>query len=157
LAVPFRKGERWFYTRNSGLQNQSVLYCDRLAQERAEVAAGPEYVVQGRHRIPDRLTSLSDDGQWLAYGTSSGGSDWNEIRIRHVETGEELPEVLQLDQVQRRLLGCTTAAASSTVATRSLKDGKSMTEKNKNKKVYFHKLAHAAGAGLPDLLEPCRT
>src|SRR5436305_696324 len=39
--------------------------------------------------------SVSEDGKLLAYGLSSGGSDWQEWRVRDVETGRDLPDALK--------------------------------------------------------------
>ena len=138
FGLPFRKGERWFYTRNSGLQNQSVLYWTDSLKGEPKVLLDPNTLSKDG-TVSLTITSLSDDGQWLAYGTSSGGSDWNEIRIRHVETGEELPEVLQWIKFSS---ASWAADGSGFFYGRYPKpeDGKSMTEKNKNKKIYFHKL-----------------
>lgn len=91
--VPVRRGDRLFFTRNDGLQAQSVLYVqDGLAGER-------RVLLDPNHLSDDGTVSLanwsvSPDGRWLAYGTSSGGSDWNEWRIRDVDSGADLADHL---------------------------------------------------------------
>ncbi|HEX6904939.1 MAG TPA: prolyl oligopeptidase family serine peptidase [Thermoanaerobaculia bacterium] len=93
-GVPFREGGRYFFTRNDGLQNQNVLY-------RMETLGGEPKVVLDPNTLSQdgtvALTGLrvSDDGKLLAYGLSSGGSDWQEWKVRDVETGRDLPDLLR--------------------------------------------------------------
>ncbi len=92
-SVPFRRGERYFFTRNDGLQNQSVLYwLDHLDGE-------PHLLLDPNTLRDDGTVALigfavSDDGQLLAYGLSSAGSDWMEWRVREVDTGHDREDVL---------------------------------------------------------------
>jgi prolyl oligopeptidase len=92
--VPFRRGGRIFSFRNDGLQNQSVLYVQ------PSLAAPPRVVLDPNTLSPDGTVSLStmavsDDGKLLVYGTSSGGSDWQEFRVREVDTGRDRPDHLK--------------------------------------------------------------
>jgi prolyl oligopeptidase len=93
-GVPFKEGGRYFFTRNDGLQNQSVLYTvDRLDGE-------PRVLLDPNTLSPDGTVALaglsvSDDGNYLAYGTSASGSDWNEWRVRDVRTGQDLADHLR--------------------------------------------------------------
>lgn len=93
-ASPSRQGGRYFFTKNDGLQNQSVLYVlDRLD-------GTPRALLDPNTLSKDGTVSLSGyavskDGKLLAYGTSSAGSDWNEWRVRDVDTGNDRPDRLQ--------------------------------------------------------------
>ncbi|HYO13880.1 MAG TPA: prolyl oligopeptidase family serine peptidase [Thermoanaerobaculia bacterium] len=93
-GVPFKQGGRYFYTRNDGLQNQAVLYwLDRLDAE-------PRVVIDPNTLSEDGTvalagTSISEDGKLLAYSLSSGGSDWQEWKVREIETGRDLTDRLQ--------------------------------------------------------------
>ena len=93
-GVPVRHGDRYFFTRNDGLQDQDVLYrVDTLDGE-------PRLLLDPNTLSPDGTVALtgwsvSEDGRLLAYGLSSGGSDWQEWRVREVETGRELPDHLK--------------------------------------------------------------
>ena len=90
-STPFRRGDRYFYFKNDGLQNQSVLYT--LPNLEAE----PRELLD-----PNRLSSdgtialaglaLSEDAKLLAYGLSTSGSDWQEWKVRDVESGEDLTD-----------------------------------------------------------------
>ncbi len=94
FGVPFHGGEQYFYTRNSGLQNQSVLYTAR------GLAGKPQVLLDPNNLSKDGSLALvgyvpSRDGQWLAYGVSVSGSDWTEWHIRNVASRRDLPEVIR--------------------------------------------------------------
>src|SRR6266567_505037 len=83
-SVPSKKGAHYFFSKNSGLQNQSVLYKQDSLQDEAKVVIDPNILSE------DGTTALitqsfSKDGTLLAYGLSEHGSDWQEIRMREVE------------------------------------------------------------------------
>lgn len=94
-GVPERVADRYFFTRREGLQNQSVLYW-MPAGEDAEprVLLDPNQlsedgtVALGRHEV-------SEDGRYLAYGLQDAGSDWVEWRVREVETGKDLDDLVR--------------------------------------------------------------
>lgn len=92
--VPIKRGGRYFYRRNDGLQNQSVLYvADSLE-------ASPKVLLDPNSLSPDATIALdefvpSDDGQLLAYSLSDGGTDWVTWHIRDVTSGKDLPDKLQ--------------------------------------------------------------
>lgn len=93
-GVPFRQGPRYFISRNDGLQNQSVLYT--MTSPDAE----PVLLLDPNKLSTDgtvALTSydISDDGNLMAYGLSTAGSDWQEWRVRDVRTGTDLPDQIK--------------------------------------------------------------
>jgi prolyl oligopeptidase len=93
-TVPYKQGGRYFYGRNDGLQNQNVLYwLDRLDGEPRVVLDPNTLSEDGTVALSG--TSISEDGKLLAYGLSSGGSDWQEWKVREIETGRDLPDRLQ--------------------------------------------------------------
>jgi len=93
LSVPWKRGDRYFYYKNDGLQNQSVLYTlDRLDGE-------PRVLLDPNRLSDDGTVALSgiaftQDGSLMAYGLSAAGSDWQTWRVRSVKTGEDLPDRL---------------------------------------------------------------
>jgi prolyl oligopeptidase len=93
-GLPVRKGEGYFITYNPGLENQPVLY-------RMERLDGPRAVVIDPNTLsPDGTVAIeglfySEDGALAAYSLSSAGSDWQEIRIRDVETGADHAETIR--------------------------------------------------------------
>jgi prolyl oligopeptidase len=94
MSVPFRHGKRYFFSKNDGLQNQSVIYMQN------ELQAEPKRVIDPNTLSTDgtvsiSLTSYSKDGALMAYGVSRSGSDWQEIMIRDLETGKDFPDTLR--------------------------------------------------------------
>jgi len=95
FGLPSERGGRWFMTRNDGLQNQSVLYVADSADGRGERVLLDPNSLSKDGTVALNGTALSDDGRYLAYGTSDGGSDWTVWRVRDVASGADLDEVLR--------------------------------------------------------------
>ena len=91
FAPPVKRGGRYFYERNAGLQNQAVLYvADGLD-------APPRVLLDPNALSTDGTVALhgwapSEDGTLLAYGVSDAGSDWITWKVRRVEDGKDLPD-----------------------------------------------------------------
>jgi prolyl oligopeptidase len=93
-SVPIKAGSRYFFARNDGLQNQDVLYMQQgLDGQPVEILNPNLLTTDGTVALVNQ--SYSRDGVLLAYGLSRHGSDWQEIRIRRVDGGEDYAEVLQ--------------------------------------------------------------
>jgi prolyl oligopeptidase len=92
-GIPSREGSRYFYSKNNGLQNQSVLYwTDSLDGE-------PRLLLDPNKLSSDGTVALTgeaftDDGKRMAYGLSVAGSDWQEWKVRDVDSGQDLPDDL---------------------------------------------------------------
>lgn len=89
IGTPFRKGSRYFYYRNDGLQNQSVLYVSEDLNRPARVLIDPNQFSQDGTVALSRIY-LSPKASYVAYGVSDGGSDWVNFKVRNVTTGEDL-------------------------------------------------------------------
>ena len=94
FGTPSVRGGRYFYTRNDGLQNQSPLYWSE------SIDAEPKLLIDPNKLSDDGTTALagtavSDDGKLLAYGLAKAGSDWQQWRVRRVDTGEDLADDLR--------------------------------------------------------------
>ena len=90
-GVPIKQAGRYFFTKNDGLQNQSVLYT------MAGAGAAPAVLLDPNTLSSDGTIALtafapSDDGNLLAYGLAAAGSDWQEWKVRDVRTGRDLPD-----------------------------------------------------------------
>lgn len=90
-GVPFNKGENYFFFKNNGVQNQSVMYMQRGIDGDPEVLLDPNKLSEDGTVALSSL-GISKNGQYLAYGISTGGSDWNEIYVMDIETGEKLSD-----------------------------------------------------------------
>jgi prolyl oligopeptidase len=97
FGVPRREGGKYFYLRNDGKQDQSVLYvADALD-------APPRVLVDPNGTRDDATIALSQwepspDGQLMAYAFSDGGTDWNTWHFRRVSDGVDLPVVLKFSK-----------------------------------------------------------
>jgi prolyl oligopeptidase len=137
-SVPYREGPHYYWTRNDGLQQHSVVYYARRLTDKPKVALDPNTF------STDGTVSLagfapSPDGRFIAYGISSGGSDWNEWRVRDLATGKDLPEVLKWVKFSH---------ASWTRDSRGFvygrfdapKPGAALTEANYFQKLHYHRI-----------------
>ncbi|MGX4643067.1 prolyl oligopeptidase family serine peptidase [Massilia sp. SYSU DXS3249] len=90
-SVPSKDGGRYFYTRNDGLQNQSVLYTLKNLGDEPRMLLDPnKLAADGTVALAG--AEVSPDGKLLAYATAASGSDWNEIRVRDIESGKDLED-----------------------------------------------------------------
>ena len=93
-SVPYQEGGRYFYSRNDGLQNQSVLYSMAKLGDTPRVLLDPnKLALDGTVALAG--TAVSPDGKLLAYGTAASGSDWNEWKVRDIATGKDLSDHLK--------------------------------------------------------------
>ncbi len=138
-GLPQSVGGRLFYTKKTGLQNQSILYWKDSTPD-----AEPKVLLDPNLLSKDGTVSLSgwsvsDDGKMLAYGTSAAGSDWMTWRIRRIDTGEDLGESLKWVKFS----GASWAPdGSGFYYSRypEATDGESLEAINEHQKVYFHRV-----------------
>lgn len=91
FGVPEKKGGRYFYSRNSGLQNQAVLYVRDSLNGEGRVLIDPNgWSKDGATALSEY--SPSQDGKRLAYGIQDSGSDWRTVRVLDVDSGKVLPD-----------------------------------------------------------------
>ena len=137
-GVPYKEGGNYFFTRNQGLQNQSVLYVAPALQSEPRVLLDPNTLAK------DGTVALkgyfpSDDGSRMAYSLSVAGSDWEEWHVRDVQSGQDTGDVLKWVKFS----GCGwTADGSGFFYSRydAPPEGKSLSKVNEFQKLYFHRL-----------------
>jgi len=93
-GVPFREGDRYFFSKNDGLQNQSVIYTVNTLEAEPRVLLDPNTLSEDGTVALTGL-EVSRDGNLAAYGLAVSGSDWQEWRVRDVRTGEDLPDIVE--------------------------------------------------------------
>ena len=93
-SVPYKESGRYFYTRNDGLQPQSVLYTMKTLKDTPRVLLDPN-TLAADGTVALAGTAVSPDGKLLAYGTAASGSDWNEWKVRDIDTGKDLTDHLK--------------------------------------------------------------
>jgi prolyl oligopeptidase len=94
MGIPRKAGGRYFFTRNDGLQNQSVLWL------RDSLDAKPRILIDPNGWAKDGATALaewspSDDGRHLLYAVQDGGSDWRTLRLIDVTSGQLLADEIK--------------------------------------------------------------
>ena len=141
VTMPHFEGRHWFYSRNTGLQRQNVVFT-------RETLSGPETVVIDPNQLsPDGSIALSSfdpapDGQHYAYGQAEGGSDWSTYYVRELGSNRQLPDVVRFVKF------------SSLAWTRDGKGffygrypeppaGKMLEAAVRDKKIYYHRLGTA--------------
>ena len=99
-TAPERNGTRYFYSHNSGLQNQSVLYWQEGLTGIPHVLLDPNSMsADGTVAISG--LSITDDGKLMAYSIAEAGSDWVQWRVREVATGKDLPDLIKWSKFSR--------------------------------------------------------
>ena len=93
-SPPQLRGGKYFYTRNDGLQNQVVLYVADSPDALPRLLLDPN-TLSADGTVALKSYSISEDGKFLAYGLSSGGSDWEEWHVLDVDTGKATGDVLK--------------------------------------------------------------
>ncbi|MGK2856772.1 MAG: prolyl oligopeptidase family serine peptidase [Thermoanaerobaculia bacterium] len=93
-TTPGKEGGRYLFKKNTGLQNQDVLYVQSSLTEEARVLLDPNtFSKDGTVALVG--TSVSRDGKHIAYGTSEAGSDWQVWRVMEIDSGTMLPDELR--------------------------------------------------------------
>ena len=135
-GIPSREGRWYIFSRNTGKQNQNVIY------RAASLDAAPEVLIDPNTLSKDGTvalgpTAFSDDGKYMAYAISAAGSDWQEWRVRDVATGQDLPDLIKWSKFSG---ASWLKDGSGFYYSRydAPKDGNLLQAVNKNQKLYFH-------------------
>jgi len=135
-SAPFKEGEKYFFFKNDGLQNQSVLYIQEDLNADVEVFLDPNKL-SADGTISLTTYAVSKDGKYFAYGTASGGSDWNEFFVMEVETKKKLDDHLKwikFSGISWKGDGFYYSLFPEP------EPGEELQSKNENGKIYYHKL-----------------
>ncbi len=139
-GTPFKEGGRYFYTKNDGLQNQSVLYVADAPDKAGRVLLDPNTLSKDG-TVALSGYAISDDGKFMAYGLASAGSDWNEWRVKNVDTGGDTGEDDHLKWV--KFSGASWLKDGSGFFYSRYdepKKGEELQQANYYQKLFFHKL-----------------
>jgi len=137
-SVPFKLGGRYFFSRNDGLQNQSVLYTLPSLDAQPAVLLDPNKLSKDGTVALNGI-SVSHDGNYLAYGIAEAGSDWEEWKIRDVLTGQDTGDDLKwLKSTSASWMKDGSGVYYSGYDKPS--EASKMTAANYNEKLYFHRL-----------------
>jgi prolyl oligopeptidase len=143
FGVPVKKGGRYFYSRNAGLQNQAVLYVRDSVDGQGRVLIDPNgWSKDGATALAE--WSPSEDGKKLAYAVQDGGTDWRTVKVLDVATGAISD---QIDWVKFSGLAWAKDGSGfyySRFAAPA--EGAKFQALNENQQIYFHKLGTAQAA-----------
>ena len=94
VSTPFKRGEKYYFYKNEGLQNQSVLYSsDEIGGEEKVILDPNTFSEDGTVALSG--TYFNHGGNLLGYAKSIGGSDWKEFYIKDLSTGDDRKDHLQ--------------------------------------------------------------
>ena len=135
VSSPFKEGVYTYFYKNSGLQNQSILYRSKN-NENTEIFLDPNtFSEDGTTSLAG--TSFSNDGSLFAYSISEGGSDWRKIIIKNVETNKVLGDTI----LDVKFSGVSWKANEGFYYSSYDKPkGSELSEKTDQHKLYYHKL-----------------
>ncbi len=145
-SSPFKIGGRYFFYKNDGLQNQSVVYVQDTLDDEPRVLLDPNtWSEDGAVALAGLVPS--DDGRFVAYGVADAGSDWRRWHVMEIGSGQKEGEDVdrKLDDVIRWIkFGSVawTQAADGFFYSRfpEPEEGQKFQSLNLNHKLYFHRL-----------------
>ncbi len=136
-GLPVREAGRYFWTKNDGLQNQAVLYWQAGLDAEPRVLIDPNtYRADGTVALANWVPS--EDGRHMAYATAEAGSDWNEIRVRDVESGRDLADHLRW--VKFSGISWTEDGAGFFYSRYPQPDSAALRTANRFHRLYYHRL-----------------
>ncbi|MBK7227753.1 MAG: S9 family peptidase [Ignavibacteriales bacterium] len=134
-GAPFRAGDKYYFFKNDGLQNQSVMYAKDNLESEAKVFFDPNKLAEDG-TISLATFAFSKDGKTFAYATASGGSDWNEYFVMDVESGKKLSDHLKWIKFS----GMAWKDNGFFYSRFPEPTGSELSTKNQFSKVYYHKI-----------------
>ena len=141
FSAPLKRGSRYFYSENSGLLNQPILYVQDGLGGRPRVLLDPN-ILSSEGTVALSTTAPSPDGRYLGYGVEAGGSDWEEFRVRDANTGRDLADTLKW--VKFSSLAWTHDNKGFFYSRYDEPQaGKALTSANQFQKLYYHRLGQA--------------
>ncbi len=139
-SPPYKRGGRYFFTYNDGLQNQDVLYL------MTDLDAEPQVLLDPNKLSEDGTVALSGaasscDGRYLAYGISDAGSDWQTWQVRGIDDGLDLPD--RIEWVKFSGASWDKDGAGFYYSRYDAPEGAALKQANYFHKLYYHKLGTA--------------
>lgn len=140
-GLPHKKGGRYFFTRNDGLQNQNAIYVTPRLDESPRLLLDPNTLsADGTVALTNWV--VSEDGNLMAYGLAAAGSDWQEWHVLEVQSGRKLTDHLKWIKFSRV---SWTPDGKGFFYSRYAEPppGEQYTGSNYFQKLYYHKLGEA--------------
>jgi len=137
VGTPFKKGPYYFFYKNDGIQNQSVLYWQEGLDGKEEVLLDPNKLSEEGTTSINGM-GFSKNAGYMAYGISKAGSDWVEIRVMDLNKDEVLEDQIKwvkFSGISWQGDGFYYSAYEPP------KEGEDFSGKNEFHKIYYHQLA----------------
>ena len=135
-SAPFHRGQNYFFSKNDGLQNQSVLYVQHGLDAAPQVLIDPNLLSKdGTSRLIQFEPSM--DGEVGAYAVSAAGSDWMEVHVIEIASKKTLPDTLKWVKVSGLAWEGRGFYYSRYEAP---PPGKELLSANQNHRVYYHRV-----------------
>ena len=138
IGLPFKKGGRYFYSKNDGVQPQSVLYWSEQIENDGKVLLDPNTLSEDG-TVALSSYSVSHDGKKLAYGLQKAGSDWIEWHVLEIDKGVVANDVLKWSKFSGATWTHDNMGFYYSKYPTPTSDA-SLTEANFNQKLYYHRL-----------------
>ena len=136
IGAPAKKHGKYYFYKNDGLQNQSVLYVQDSLDGEARVMLDPNKL-SADGTVALTGTSFSHDGKYMAYTISRSGSDWTEIYVIDTATGQLLDDHI----VWAKFTGAAWCGDGFYYSAYDAPEaGKEYSNVNENHKIYYHKI-----------------
>ena len=140
-SAPRKKGEYFYFYKNDGLQNQSVLYRQKGLNGTPELVMDPNKLsADGTTRLT--VFNLSKNGNYAVCGFSKGGSDWQEYQIMDMKTLQMLSDKIEWVKVS----GASWQGDGFYYSRYPKPEGSALAAKNENHQVFYHKVGTAQAA-----------
>jgi len=91
FGVPFKEKDRYFFSKNSGLQNQNVIYTTTSFSEQPKILLDPNVLAKDGTVALGGM-DVTDDAKLMAYGLATAGSDWQQWKVRDIQSGNDRPD-----------------------------------------------------------------
>jgi prolyl oligopeptidase len=132
-SAPSKKGEWFYFYKNNGLQNQSVLYRQKGLTAEPELVLDPNALsAEGTTRLMQ--FSISKNGKYAAYSLSSGGSDWMDVFVMDLDTKKNLNDKLEWVKIS----GLAWQGDGFYYSRYPKPEGSALAAKNENHQVWYH-------------------
>ncbi|MGP8216120.1 MAG: prolyl oligopeptidase family serine peptidase [Bacteroidia bacterium] len=135
-SIPFKRGNYYFYYKNNGTQNQSVLYVQDGSAGTPRVLLDPN-TLSSDGTTSIAVTGVSNDQKYFAYGISKAGSDWNEFYVIDIASGKQLNDTLKwikFSSIAWKGHGFFYTGYKASA------NGTALTEKNESSRILYHRI-----------------
>lgn len=138
FSAPSKVGDYYIFSKNDGLQNQSVIYKQKIVGGEPQVLLDPNKMSEDG-TVSVSISGYSHDNKYMVYAVSKAGSDWSEMYVKEISTGDDLKDVLKFVKFS----GAAWVGDGFYYSRYPEPDkGTELSGQNKFHSVYFHKIGN---------------